>query len=492
MLKKTSGFINRMLTKFRAYLFLAPSFILILGFVYIPVFIALVVSLYLNPSLVELSDNFVGYYTDPSNISYIGLGTFLKSLEENGFLPVFHGLALIFGFIAFYKLGKKFKPEMSDGRVFAYSFALNLIITTAILLVVLEVIFLTGSIIRVPLRNYQEIFSKPLIIGDFLRILLNTFLWATICTFFHVVLGMSLAIMLNGDFKGRKFFRTAFILPWAVPSFISALVWRNFVFDRNRGILGKPVADSVQPDSSLIFTYTDLLTLILFIFISMALIINAIEKNYLGKVLNYVVLLLVFVVMAFIFSLNTTTVGPEIAGSHPLGNHVIKIDRITTKFFFSSDFYIFGYKTKTIFLAAILTNIWLGVPFMMLSFLASLQSIPTDLYEAAELDGANAWVQFREITFPNLIPTLRTVVLLGIIWTFNLFNVFFILSQNQTGLGRRENWDIFITYIYYLFRQGPTGIPAYAAASALSFVVFIILVAFSQIYQILFKQEENL
>jgi ABC-type sugar transport system permease subunit len=487
---RTSILLNKFLKKFGAYLFLAPSFILIIGFVYIPVFVALIVSLYLNPSLVQLSDDFYGYYSDPSNLNYIGLGTFFQSLEENGFLPVFHSLALVFGLLGFYKLGKKIKPEMTEGRVFFYAFAVNLIVTTALLLVLLEVIYATGATIRVPLRNYQEIFSKPLIIGDFLRILLNTFLWATICTFFHVVLGMTLAIMLNGEFKGRKFFRTVFILPWAIPSFITALVWRNFVFDRNRGIIGKPVADNVTVDSTLVFTYTDLLVLIIFMMVSLALLVNAIERNYIGKILNYIFLLIAFGLMVLVFSLDTTTFGPQIGGTYPLGEHVVKIDSITTKFFFSSDFYLFGYKTKTIFLAAILTNIWLGVPFMMLSFLASLQSIPNDLYEAAELDGANTWVQFRQITFPNLIPTLRTVVLLGIIWTFNLFNVFFILSQNQTGLGRRENWDIFITYIYYLFRQGPTGVPAYAAASALSFVVFIILVAFSRVYGYIFQQEE--
>ncbi len=62
--------------------------------------------------------------------------------------------------------------------------------------------------------------------------------------------------------------------------------------------------------------------------------------------------------------------------------------------------------SENILFTAILVNIWLGYPFIMVSVLASLQSIPGDLYEAASIDGASQWQQFRHITLPMIKPTL--------------------------------------------------------------------------------------
>jgi arabinogalactan oligomer/maltooligosaccharide transport system permease protein len=76
--------------------------------------------------------------------------------------------------------------------------------------------------------------------------------------------------------------------------------------------------------------------------------------------------------------------------------------------------------------------------------------------------------------------------LLGIIWTFNLFNVVYLLSQNQTGLGDAIFYDIFVTFIYQRFNE----FNDYAAASALSFTVFIILISFSLIYRRLIRVEK--
>jgi arabinogalactan oligomer/maltooligosaccharide transport system permease protein len=169
-----------------------------------------------------------------------------------------------------------------------------------------------------------------------------------------------------------------------------------------------------------------------------------------------------------------------------MGYRIINIPNIGSTFWITDDIYILGTKFKMITFSAILINVWLGVPFMMLSFLATLQSIPQDLYKAAEIDGLSGWGQFRKITLPLLKPTLFTVSLLGIIWTFNLFNVVYLLSQNQTGIGDAIYYDIFVTFIYNRFSRQP---PQFSQAAALSITVFIILISFSLVYRRLIKAE---
>ena len=70
------------------------------------------------------------------------------------------------------------------------------------------------------------------------------------------------------------------------------------------------------------------------------------------------------------------------------------------------------------FVTGLVTNGWLSFPFMMVVILGALQSIPQDLYEAAEVDGASKWTQFRRITLPLLKPVLAIVVLFSTIFTF--------------------------------------------------------------------------
>ena len=79
-------------------------------------------------------------------------------------------------------------------------------------------------------------------------------------------------------------------------------------------------------------------------------------------------------------------------------------------------------------ISVIAVNVWMGVPFMMVAVLGGLQSIPGELYEAAEMDGATPWQRFRFITIPGLRPCQHAVVLLGTIWTFNMFPVIYLIS----------------------------------------------------------------
>lgn len=77
----------------------------------------------------------------------------------------------------------------------------------------------------------------------------------------------------------------------------------------------------------------------------------------------------------------------------------------------------------------ILANIWVGIPFNMVLLLSGLQGIPNDLYEAASTDGANGWQKFRSITLPMMRPVALSVLLLGLIYTFKVFDLVWVMTQ---------------------------------------------------------------
>jgi len=124
------------------------------------------------------------------------------------------------------------------------------------------------------------------------------------------------------------------------------------------------------------------------------------------------------------------------------------------------------------FTACLITNIWLGFPFMMIVALGGLQSIPNELYEAADIDGASAWQKFRNITVPLLKPVMVPAITLGVIWTFNNFNVVWLVSN---GGEPSDTTHILVSWVYKAaftyFRMG------YAAA--FSMIIFAILFVFS-------------
>ncbi len=126
------------------------------------------------------------------------------------------------------------------------------------------------------------------------------------------------------------------------------------------------------------------------------------------------------------------------------------------------------------FIACIITNVWLGIPFMMMISLGGLQSIPKELYEAAEVDGVNEWKKFRNITLPLLRPVLTPAVILGTLWTFNMINIIYIITSGAA----LEESQILVTLVYKqafeYFRYG------YAAA--LSVIIFFILLVFSGVF----------
>jgi arabinogalactan oligomer/maltooligosaccharide transport system permease protein len=133
--------------------------------------------------------------------------------------------------------------------------------------------------------------------------------------------------------------------------------------------------------------------------------------------------------------------------------------------------------------AVVAVNVWLGIPFMTVALLSGLQSIPADRYEAAEVDGATPWQQFRNVTLPGLRSVSSTVVLLGVIWTFNMFPVIYLIAPNNPYT------RILITYAFERFFSAASR--DYAIASTYGVLILSVLVVFAAGYRrVLHKHEE--
>jgi arabinogalactan oligomer/maltooligosaccharide transport system permease protein len=210
-----------------------------------------------------------------------------------------------------------------------------------------------------------------------------TVLWTALNVALHVSIGLALALLLQEPWlRLRGIYRILLIIPWAVPNYITALIWKG-MFNRQFGA------------------------------------INAI----------------------------LTMLGVE-----PVS-------------WFSSFW--------TSFAANVTTNTWLGFPFMMVTALGALQAIPRELHDAAAVDGASAWQRFRHVTLPLLKPALLPAVILGSVWTFNMFNIIYLVSGGEPD-GATEIL-ISESYKWAFERQERYG---YAAAYAT--LIFVVLLVYSK------------
>lgn len=108
--------------------------------------------------------------------------------------------------------------------------------------------------------------------------------------------------------------------------------------------------------------------------------------------------------------------------------------------------------------AVVIANIWLGTSFNMILLSVGLASIPGDLYEAAELDGANAWQRFYTITLPMMRSTIGAIVSLGLIFTLQQFDLFAAITDggpnNSSNVAQYWAWDL--SFRQYDFGKGAT------------------------------------
>ena len=124
--------------------------------------------------------------------------------------------------------------------------------------------------------------------------------------------------------------------------------------------------------------------------------------------------------------------------------------------------------------AVIAANVWIGIPFNMILMSVGLTTIPAELYESASIDGAGKWHSFRHITLPLLRPTIESVLVLGFIYTFKVFDLVFVMTNG----GPVNATQLLSTYSYKL----SFSLFKYSEGSAVANVLFVILLIASLVY----------
>ncbi len=139
----------------------------------------------------------------------------------------------------------------------------------------------------------------------------------------------------------------------------------------------------------------------------------------------------------------------------------------------SGPFEFLAYKNSA-FYSCIITDVWVGTPMVSLFFLAAMQGVSRDLYEAAWVDGAGRWYRFRRITIPQIMPVIVSMALLSAIWTFNSFDIIWILTQG----GPRGGTTTMIIDTY----KTAIGNFKFGEGSARAVAIVILLGLFSLLY----------
>jgi multiple sugar transport system permease protein len=126
--------------------------------------------------------------------------------------------------------------------------------------------------------------------------------------------------------------------------------------------------------------------------------------------------------------------------------------------------------------SVVIANIWIGIPFNLVILYSGLQNIPGDLYEAASLDGAGAWQQFRRITFPLLRPVSAITLLLGLVYTLKVFDLIWIMTKGGPG-------DASSTLATWSYQLGfGTLLPKFGPGAAVGNILILIALVFGLLY----------
>ncbi len=133
--------------------------------------------------------------------------------------------------------------------------------------------------------------------------------------------------------------------------------------------------------------------------------------------------------------------------------------------------------------SVMLIMIWTGIGFNLIIYLAGLQNVPKELYEAAEMDGATAWYQFTKITIPLVSPTTFLLLITGIISSFKVFDLIIVLTEGGPA-------NSTLTPVVYLYQQAFIELKT-GYASSISLVMFIIILIITYIQFIVQKKWVN-
>lgn len=135
--------------------------------------------------------------------------------------------------------------------------------------------------------------------------------------------------------------------------------------------------------------------------------------------------------------------------------------------------------------AVIVVGVWLGMPQTTVTLLAGLQQIPGELYEAASMDGANAFRRFSSVTVPSLRPILTSITSLNFIWNFNSFSLVYVLTEG--GPGGKTMLPMLFTYLE-AFKNRNIG---YAAAMGVVLVVVVVLLLAAYLWSQFREEKES-
>jgi ABC-type sugar transport system permease subunit len=204
-------------------------------------------------------------------------------------------------------------------------------------------------------KNYTKMFGS----SEWVSALGRTAGFTAVSVLIETVAALALALMLHRHFRGRGFLRAAILVPWAVPTVVSATLWKT-MFDPRAGFV------------------------------------------------DYM-----------------------LGGLHLPGAHTTWLAGIWTSW-------------ATILVA----DAWKNVPFMAIILLAGLQVIPSEVYEAARIDGATAWQSFRRMTLPLLKPALAVALIFRTLQAFLVFDVIYIMTGGGPGVSTQTlaflNWQTFL------------------------------------------------
>ncbi len=231
----------------------------------------------------------------------------------------------------------------------------------------------------------------------FLSALVTTLIWTVLNMGIQLVVGFFLALGLNTKgLRLRRVYKTALMIPWAVPAYLSILLWRVGMFNTEFGILNKLL-------TCLGFQKVDF-----------------------------------------------------------LANNTIA------------------------FCSCMVLNLWMALPFMISTIDGALQSVDSNLYESATLDGAGFWNRIIHITIPAIKPIIAPAAVMTTFITFKQFDIIYLLTQ-QRGYMTGATLNTVITYAH----QNAFVSNNYGLSSAVSMLLFLLIIAFSILTNRSLKEENQ-
>jgi ABC-type sugar transport system permease subunit len=313
-----------------------------------------------------------------------------------------------------------------------------------------------GYYVVTGLSNFKRLIQNDRIRGPFVRVFIWTFAHAFFTVFLTFCFGLFMAILLNVKFTpGRAVLRTLLLVPYSLPAFISVLVWKGLL-NEQLGVINKVISQTINlPDSELnwVWNYLSRPALLLLALSVVYLTVRAFR----GRAwLSFSIGLLGLVPAMVLLLLWTKNPWPDVL-------------EITGPKWTSSPTWVKG--------GILLIQLWLGFPYMMLICTGALQSIPSDIYEAARVDGANVLQQFRHLTLPLLLVAVGPLLIASFAFNFNNFTIVELFNKGGPPISPDTpagHSDILITYTYELAFGSGRGAD-YGFATTISLVIFFIV-----------------